>query len=100
MPPFNCGAVGFISYDAVRQLEHLPTNARDDLRSPDCLLMFFDRVLAFDHVRKQIHIIAVADVREENPKAAYERASRDIAALERKLARGVARRRVRPLKEQ
>jgi anthranilate synthase component I len=99
LPPFNCGAVGFISYDAVRQLEKLPSAARDDLKVPDCLLMFFDRVLAFDHLRKQIHIIAVADVREEAPKAAYERALRDIAALERKLARGVPRRRVRPRKE-
>jgi anthranilate synthase component 1 len=100
LPPFNCGAVGFVSYDAVRQLERLPDNARDDMRAPDCLLMFFDRVLAFDHVRKQIHIIAVADVRQESPKLAYERALRDIAALERKLARGVTRRKVRPLKEQ
>jgi anthranilate synthase component 1 len=100
LPPFNCGAVGFVSYDAVRQLERLPDHARDDLRAPDCLLMFFDRVLAFDHVRKQIHIIAVADVRQESPKLAYERALRDVAALERKLARGVTRRQVRPLKEQ
>src|SRR5205814_10588475 len=80
LPPFNCGAVGFIAYDAIRQLEKLPNGARDDLKVPDCLLMFFDRVLAFDHLRKQIHIIAVADVREEAPKAAYERALRDIAA--------------------
>src|SRR5438270_6028394 len=99
LPPFNCGAVGFISYDAVRQLEKLPSAARDDLKVPDCLLMFFDRVLAFDHLRKQIHIIAVADVREDPPKAAYEKALRDIAALERKLARGVPHRRVRPRKE-
>jgi anthranilate synthase component 1 len=99
LPPFNCGAVGFISYDAVRQLERIPESARDDLKVPDCLLMFFDRVLAFDHLRKQIHIIAVADVRDETPRDAYDRASRDIAALERKLARGVPRRHVRARKE-
>ena len=98
LPPFNCGAVGFIAYDAVRQLERLPSRTRDDLKTPDSFLMFFDRVLAFDHLRKQIHIIAVADVREEAPKQAYEHALRDIAALERKLNRGVPRRRVRPSK--
>ena len=48
LPPFNCGAVGFIAYDAVRQLEKLPEKARDDLKVPDCFLMFFDRVLAED----------------------------------------------------
>ena len=99
LPPFNCGAVGFISYDAVRQLERIPEKTRDDLKVPDCLLMFFDRVLAFDHLRKQIHIIAVADVREEAPRDAYDRALRDIAALERKLARGAPRRRIRAQKE-
>ena len=98
-PPFNCGAVGFIAYDAVRQLENLPEGARDDLESPDCFLMFFDRILAFDHLRKQIHIIAVADVRERSAKEAYETALRDIGALERKLSRGVPRRRSRPHKE-
>jgi len=99
LPPFTCGAVGFVSYDAVRQLEKLPDRASNDLKVPDCFLMFFDRVLAFDHLRKQIHIIAVANVRDASPKQAYERAQRDIAALERKLARGLSRARVRPRKE-
>ncbi|HWY68437.1 MAG TPA: anthranilate synthase component I [Terriglobales bacterium] len=99
LPPFNCGAVGFIAYDAVRQLEKLPEKARDDLKAPDSFLMFFDRVLAFDHLRKQIHIIAVANVRDEQPKQAYERAVKDIAGLERKLARGASPPRVRPRKE-
>jgi len=99
LPPFNCGAVGFVAYDAVRQLERLPAKAQNDLKVPDCMMMFFDRVLAFDHLRKQIHIIATADVRRESPKMAYERAQRDIAALERKLARGVPRKRGRLRKE-
>ena len=48
----------------------------------------FDRLLAFDHVRHQIHIIAAADVRDGNLKKAYEHAVRDIEKLERKLAAG------------
>ena len=99
LPPFSCGAVGFIAYDAVRQLEKLPNGARDDLGCPDSFLMFFDRVLAFDHLRKQIHIIAVANVSELPAKEAYERAVRDIAELERKLARRIPHRRTRPRKE-
>ena len=51
--------------------------------------MFFDRVLAFDHLRHQIHIIATADVSRESPRHAYDRALADIAILEKKLARGV-----------
>ena len=54
LPPFSCGAVGFIAYDAVRQLEKLPEKARDDLKSPDSFLMFFDRVLAFAVVLRAV----------------------------------------------
>ncbi len=89
LPPFTAGAVGYFSYDVVRQLEKIGKHAKDDLSLPDCELMFFDRLLAFDHLRHQIHIVAAADVRRENPRRAYERAVRDIVALERKLAGGL-----------
>ena len=87
LPPFTAGAVGYFAYDVVRRLEKIGARAKDDLHLPDAELMFFDRLLAFDHVRHQIHIIAMADVREESPGRAYERAARDIAALEKKLAK-------------
>src|ERR1700728_2492195 len=89
LPPFTAGAVGYFSYDVVRQLEKIGEHAKDDLSLPDCELMFFDRLLAFDHLRHQIHIVAAADVSKENPRPAYDRAVRDIAALERKLAAGL-----------
>ena len=89
LPPFTAGAVGYFAYDVVRRLENIGERANDDLHVPDCALMFFDRLLAFDHLRHQIHIIATADVSEETPRKAYDRAVSDIAALEKKLARGL-----------
>ncbi|HEX4604104.1 MAG TPA: anthranilate synthase component I [Candidatus Angelobacter sp.] len=86
LPPFTGGAVGFFSHDAVRQLERLPVLAKDDLQMPDCTLMFFDRLLAFDHVRHEIFIIATADVRRQPPKQAYAQALRDIARIEKQLS--------------
>ncbi len=79
LPPFTAGAVGYFAYDAVRQLENIGKHAKDDLSLPDCVLMFFDRLLAFDHLRHQIHIIANADVSRESPRRAYDRAAADIA---------------------
>ena len=38
--------------------------------------MFFDRLLAFDHVRHQIHIIATADVAQASSRAAPTSAPR------------------------
>ncbi len=90
LPPFTAGAVGYFCYDVVRQLERIGDHAKDDLSLPDAELMFFDRLLAFDHLRHQIHIVATADVSEETPRRAYDRALADIAALERKLASGLS----------
>ena len=90
LPPFTAGAVGYFAYDVVRQLENIGDRAKDDLSLPDAELMFFDRLLAFDHLRHQIHIVATADVSRENPRRAYDRALRDIASLERKLATGLS----------
>jgi len=90
LPPFTAGAVGYFSYDVVRQIENIGDHAKDDLNVPDCLLMCFDRLLAFDHLRHQIHIIATADVSRETTRQAYDRALTDIAALEKKLARGLS----------
>jgi anthranilate synthase component 1 len=81
--------VGFCSYDIVRRLENIGDSTKDDLQLPDCVLMFFDRLLAFDHLRHQIHIIAAADVANESPRKAYDRAVADIARLEKQLSAGL-----------
>lgn len=90
LPPFTAGAVGYFAYDVVRQLENVGEHAKDDLALPDAELMFFDRLLAFDHLRHQIHIVATADIEREGVRRAYDRAVGDIASLERKLEHGLS----------
>ncbi|MGO9434036.1 MAG: anthranilate synthase component I [Terracidiphilus sp.] len=86
MPPFTSGAVGFFAYDAVRQIERLPELTKDELGVPDACLLFFDEVLAFDHVRKQIWLMATADVTLLAPDKAYARAVQRLEKLEKRLA--------------
>src|SRR5260370_15624500 len=88
LPPIPAGAVGYCAYDIVRRLENIGEHATDDLDVPDCVPMVFDRVIAFDDLRHQVHIVASADLTREAPKAAYERAVKDIARIEKKLAAG------------
>jgi anthranilate synthase component I len=88
LPPFTAGAVGYCAYDIVRRLENIGAHGVDDLDVPDCVLMFFDRLLAFDHLHHQIHIVASADVSRGATRAAYERAVADITRIEKKLAAG------------
>jgi anthranilate synthase component 1 len=48
--------------------------------------MFFNCLLAFDHVRHEIYIIATADVRQQSARKAYDQALHDIHQIEKKLA--------------
>lgn len=99
LPPFTAGAVGFFAYDVVRRIEQLPSTAPDELHVPDAYLMFFDQVLAFDHVKKAIHLIVTAGARfpltAENAAAAFDDAEARLDELEALLEAGLAR----PVKE-
>jgi anthranilate synthase component 1 len=86
LPPFTAGAVGYFAYDAVRQIERLPETAKDELGVPDACLLFFDEVLAFDHVRKEIWLVVTADLTRHKPTAAYENAIARLDKLERRIA--------------
>ncbi len=85
LPPFTAGAVGVFAYDVVRQIEKLPDLTKDEQGVPDACLMFFDEVLAFDHVRKEIWLMVTADLTRQKPKDAYEDAVRRLRRLERRL---------------
>jgi len=87
LPPFVCGAVGYFSYDAVRWFEKIPDSHDDAIGIDDAVMMFFSRLLAFDHVRHQIHVIAnvFTDGTPESLEAKYRKAIDDIDAIEARL---------------
>jgi len=91
LPPFTAGAVGFFSYDVVRQIERLPSLAIDELGVPDACLMFFDQVIAFDHVKKEIHLMVTADLTRGKREGVYERTIKRLNKLERRLERALPR---------
>ncbi len=95
LPPFTAGAVGFFSYDAVRQIERLPETATDELGVPDACLLFFDEVLAFDHVRKEIWLVVTADVTRGKaaraPGTEYDKAVARLDRLEKRLTQPLPR---------
>ncbi len=86
LPPFTAGAVGYFAYDVVRQIERLPELAADELHVPEAHLMFFDQVLAFDHVKKAIYLIVTAGARvpltPTNAGAAFDDAEARLDELE------------------
>ncbi len=57
LPPFHGGAVGFIGYDCVRELERLPDAPPDDLGLPDLALMLTRTLVVFDHLAQKAFIV-------------------------------------------
>ena len=87
LPPFVSGAVGYLSYDAVRWFEKIPDSHADDIGIDDAVMMFFSRLLVFDHVRHQIHVIAnvFTGGKTEDLEAEYRKAVDDIETMEARL---------------
>ncbi len=56
--PFTGGAVGYFAYDLGWLFEELPHRAEDDLHLPDLYLPFYDRVIAVDHVNREILVFS------------------------------------------
>jgi anthranilate synthase component I len=87
LPPFAGGAVGYFGYDCVRAVERLPAPNPDVLGLPDMALMLTDALVAFDHLKHTVTVLANVFVEEDEDVAAgYERALATIAGVREGLA--------------
>lgn len=77
MPRLAGGAVGYMSYDIIRQFEDIPANTHDDMGLPVALFMIFDSLIMFDHVKPRL-IVMVNAHNQGDPQAAYEAAGKRI----------------------
>lgn len=66
---FAGGAVGYISYDAIRYWEKLPQRSSDDLDFPDVQFGFFDDGIVFDHKQRRAFYYYL----NENRSAEFEK---------------------------
>lgn len=84
--PFRGGAMGYLGYELLYQLEDVPDRGRDERPVPDAWLLFFDAVIAFDARSGRALAIAnaFAPTRDEARRQATRRAeglaSRALAA--------------------
>jgi anthranilate synthase component 1 len=99
LPRFTGGAVGFMGYDASPWFEPTLTSAWGaspaagsvEPREDEAGFMLFDTVLAFDHVKHRILVIANARISpDENLEALYQFACAKIQFLERELERALS----------
>jgi anthranilate synthase component 1 len=91
LPRFTGGAVGYLGYDAAAWFEPVelqPSDREDD----EAGFMLFDTVLAFDHVRHRILIIANARISgDEDLESLYQFACAKVEFVERELERALSK---------
>ncbi len=95
LPPLTAGLVGYLGYDVVREVEHLPDVPTDEAGFPDAVLDVIGDLAVFDHWRQRVTLVSVAllgdDESESSIDAAYDDA---VARLDQLAADGA-----RPLAE-
>jgi anthranilate synthase component 1 len=94
LPRFTGGAVGYLSYDAIRLFERIP-NRHGPTRAPVAAFSLYRSIVAFDHVLQRLVLIANV---EPGQRAAFDRGQEILDALEQDLTAGhtLARRRGGP----
>jgi anthranilate synthase component 1 len=97
--PFPGAAVGLFGYDLVRTVEPLGPPNPDPLGLPDLALMVPELIVAFDHHRHEVSIVALAFTGGDPAAidAAYERAVELIDRTRERLRREIPRK--SPLRE-
>jgi anthranilate synthase component 1 len=91
LPRLRGGAVGFVSYDAVRLLEHIDADGAElaETGYPDALFCFYSSILAFDHVRHQIILISNAMLNGgDSVEGAYDEATQNLERMEETILNG------------
>src|SRR5947209_1318551 len=93
LPPFAGGAVGLFGYDLVRYAEPTVGDPNpDDVGIPDLALMITDVLLAFDHLRHQVTVLANVYAEPGGDiEAAYRDAVATIARVRERLSAPVPR---------
>ena len=54
LPPLHGGLLGYLGYDVVREVEHLPDVPHDDLGHPDAVVSVIGQLAAYDHWRQRV----------------------------------------------
>jgi len=83
LPRFTGGAVGFIGYEFIHDVEPVvPRPPRDELRTPVMYFLVADQLLIFDRVAQTLTVLVSAVLEDSaSPEEAYENATGEIDRL-------------------
>ena len=85
LPPLHAGLMGYIGYDVVREVEYLPNVPEDDLGHADGVMALIGELVAFDHWKQQVTLVAntvvPAGASTEELRAIYDDATARLTSL-------------------
>jgi anthranilate synthase component 1 len=83
LPRFTGGAVGFIGYEFIHDVEPVvPRPPKDDLKTPVLYFLIADQLLIFDRVTQTLTVLVNAVIEDApTPREAYEDAVSEIERL-------------------
>ncbi len=82
LPRFTGGAIGFLGYEFIHDIEPVvPRPPEDELRTPTLYFLIADEVLVFDRVAQTLTVIVNASLEGTTVDDAYEEATAEIERL-------------------
>ena len=74
--PFIGGAMGYIGYDSNKYLENIVLKSIDDVNIYDMYFGFYDGVIIYDHVKKEMYLSSLNIAKHEKIKNIIDNAQR------------------------
>ncbi len=62
LPPLHGGVVGYLGYDTVREVEHLPDVPPDEAGYPDAIVSVVGQLAAYDYWRQRVTLIEAVPI--------------------------------------
>lgn len=92
LPRFTGGAVGYLGYEFIHDLEPVvPRPPRDDLGAPTLYFLIADQLLVFDRAEQTLTVLVNAAVDESgSPESAYDAAVAEVGRLLERLRQPAA----------
>ncbi|WP_195570966.1 chorismate-binding protein [Paenibacillus sp. 1001270B_150601_E10] len=98
LPAFSGGAVGYIGYDLIQQLEQIPRHRKDDLGMYDLHFMMVSEFVVFDHHMQQMQVVVNLHLPDEADEdliqILYQEAALRLKRLKRRATAPLAQERL------
>ncbi len=89
LPRFTGGGVGYFTYDTIRWVERLPDANPDKLGLPEMNIGLYQNLVAFDHLKQEI--VLIANILHESGNAGLEKKYREASDQLKQMAAALKR---------